>query len=101
MVGVGFALICVGAVLIADELIPPHLRATGQALVKGTMFGLAPVAGTLGGGFIYGALGPQTLFILSAALAGAAGIVGVTAVSRRQAPVPILESEGAIAQAPV
>jgi PPP family 3-phenylpropionic acid transporter len=92
VIGVGFAFICVGAVLISDELIPPHLRSTGQALVKSVLFGLAPVVGTLAGGFVYGVLGPVTLFIGSAVLAGAAGVVGLTAVSRRRAVIPAPES---------
>jgi len=85
--GVGFGFIAVGAVVIADELIPAHLRATGQALVKSTMFGLAPIAGTLGGGLVYAALGPQTLFIASAVLAGAAGVAGLAVTRPRQALV--------------
>lgn len=102
VVGVGFACIAVGAVLISDELIPQHLRSTGQALVKGTMFGLAPVAGTLGGGFVYGVFGPTTLFVGSALLAGAAAIVGLTAVSRKRALTLLVEeSEPVPAAAPV
>jgi PPP family 3-phenylpropionic acid transporter len=89
VVGVGFGFIAVGAVVIADELVPVHLRATGQALVKSTMFGLAPIAGTLGGGVVYETLGPATLFIVSAAIAGAAGIVVLTAVPRRRAAPPL------------
>ncbi len=97
VVGVGFAFIAVGAVLISDELVPQRLRATGQALVKGTLFGLAPVAGTLGGGFVYSVFGAASLFIGSAVLAGAAAIVGLTAVSRRRASTPTAESEPAAA----
>ena len=54
--GVGFGFIAVAAVVITDELTPAHLRAAGQALVKSTMFGLAPIVGTLGGGLVYSAL---------------------------------------------
>jgi len=86
--GVGFGFIAVGAVVIADELIPPQLRATGQALVKSTMFGLAPIAGTLGGGLVYASLGPSTLFVASAVVTAAAGIVGLTSVARRRPAVP-------------
>src|SRR5262249_46616682 len=85
--GVGFGFIVVGAVVIADELVPTRLRATGQALVKTTMFGLAPIAGTLGGGLVYESLGPTTLFVASALVVAAAGVVGLTAVARLQ-PAP-------------
>ena len=93
--GLGFGFIAVAAVVIADELIPTHLRATGQALVKSTMFGLAPIVGTLGGGFVYSAIGPATLFVASAVLAAAAGVVGLTAVARRSVAIespPLVEA---------
>jgi PPP family 3-phenylpropionic acid transporter len=98
VIGVGFGFIAVGAVVIADELVPVHLRATGQALVKSTMFGLAPIVGTLGGGLVYQALGPATLFIGSAMVAAAAGVVVLTAVPRRSPaagipPVPVAAPE--------
>ena len=85
--GVGFGFIAVAAVVITDELIPVQLRATGQALVKSTMFGLAPIVGTLGGGLVYSALGPSTLFIASGVLAAGAGLVGLTASTRRRVAV--------------
>jgi len=81
--GVGFGFIAVAAVVITDELIPVQLRSTGQALVKSTMFGLAPIVGTLGGGLVYSALGPVTLFIAAGVLAAGAGVVGLTAATRR------------------
>ncbi len=92
--GVGFGFIAVAAVVITDELIPVQLRATGQALVKSTMFGLAPIVGTLGGGLVYSALGPATLFIASGVLAATAGVVGLTAATRRRPaiePAPLVE----------
>ena len=99
--GVGFGFIAVGAVVIADELIPVHLRATGQALVKSTMFGLAPIVGTLGGGIVYETLGPSTLFLASAVLAAAAAAVALTVVARRRAVIATsTEAEVATAPAP-
>ncbi|MDQ2942318.1 MAG: MFS transporter [Candidatus Dormibacteraeota bacterium] len=81
--GVGFALTYVGMVMIADELSPPHLRATGQALVKAAMFGLSPVAGTVGGGLIYGAFGSRAMFLAATAIAGVAGLVALLAIPAR------------------
>ena len=80
VVGIGFALTYVGAVVIADELSPPHLRATGQALVKAAMFGLAPVIGTLGGGLIYGAFGSRAMFLATTIGAGVAALVALIAL---------------------
>ena len=80
VVGVGFALIYVGAVVIADELSPLHLRATSQALVKAAMFGLSPVIGTVGGGLIYGVFGSRAMFLSATAIAVAAGLVALIAI---------------------
>ncbi len=67
VIGVGFALTYVGTVVIADDLVPKPLRATGQGLAKAGAFGLAPVVGTLGGGLLHGLLGPGPLFLAAAA----------------------------------
>jgi MFS transporter, PPP family, 3-phenylpropionic acid transporter len=99
--GVGFGFIAVAAVVITDELIPAQLRATGQALMKSTMFGLAPIVGTLGGGFVYAALGPSTLFIASGVLAAAAGVVGLTAVARRRVAVQPVSAPEPVEPAPL
>jgi PPP family 3-phenylpropionic acid transporter len=82
-VGVAFALTYVASVMLADELSPARLRATGQALVKSITFGLAPVAGSFGGGLIYGSLGPRAMFLISTAVVAAAGVVAVVAVPSR------------------
>ena len=80
IVGVSFALTYVAAVVITDELSPANRRATGQALVKSVLFGVAPILGTLGGGLVYGTLGPRTMFLAATALAGAAGVIAMIAV---------------------
>src|SRR3954447_5124152 len=73
--GFGFGLTYVGAVVIADELVPLHLRATGQAAAKAVSSGLAPVAGFVGGGFIFGTAGPATFFLIAAALTALSALV--------------------------
>lgn len=83
-VGVAFALTYVAQVMLADELSPARLRATGQALVKSITFGLAPVAGSFGGGVIYGTLGPRAMFLTATVVVAAAGVIAVLAV---RAPV--------------
>ena len=80
VVGVGFALTYVAAVVITDDLSPTNRRATGQALVKSVLFGVAPILGTFGGGLVYGALGPRAMFLASTALAGAAGLIAMAVV---------------------
>jgi len=87
--GVAFALTYVAAVLIADQLTPAHMRATGQALVKAVMFGLAPVAGSFGGGLIYGEVGPRAMFFAASIVVAAAGfiaMIGIPDARRRASP---------------
>jgi MFS transporter, PPP family, 3-phenylpropionic acid transporter len=74
-VGIGFAFVYVGTVVIVDDLVPPELRATGQGLAKAVAYGLAPVAGALGGGVLYEAVGPRILFGVAAGLAATAGLI--------------------------
>jgi MFS family permease len=66
LAGFGFGLTSVGAVVIADELVPERFRATAQASSKAVTAGLAPVAGSLGGGLIYGAFGAPVMFAVAA-----------------------------------
>ena len=82
-IGVAFALTYVASVVIADELSPAHLRATGQVLMKSVLFGLAPIAGSLGGGLIYGTLGPRAMFLISTVVVAAAGLIVVVVVPGR------------------
>jgi len=94
--GVAFALTFVAAVMITDELSPPHLRATGQAAVKSVMFGLAPIAGAFGGGLVYGAFGSRTMFIASTVVAAAAAVIAMLSVPERApAPRPALQERPA------
>ncbi len=83
-VGVAFALTYVAAVVIVNELTPARLRATGQALMKSVLFGVAPIAGALGGGVVYGALGARVMFLAATVVVAAAGLIAVVAVPSRQ-----------------
>jgi PPP family 3-phenylpropionic acid transporter len=95
VVGVAFALTYVASVTIANDLTPARLRATGQALVKSTMFGLAPIIGALGGGVVYGSLGARTMFLASTVVVAAAGAIAmvVVPVVRRTAEKPLVAVE--------
>ena len=94
--GVAFALTFVAAVMITDELSPAHLRATGQALVKSVLFGLAPIVGAFGGGLVYGAFGSRSMFLISTVVAGAAGVIAMLSVpSRAPLPRPTLQERAA------
>jgi PPP family 3-phenylpropionic acid transporter len=93
VIGVGFALSYVATVLIADELAPAHLRATAQALVKAVSGGLAPVAGALGGGLVYGVFGPRAMFLAAAAVTAFAAFITLIVLPRgaamREAAPPL------------
>lgn len=82
--GLGFGLTSVSAVVIADELVPERLRATGQAASKAVSSGLAPVTGLVGGGFVYGLAGPVTFFVIASVLTAAAAFVAWAAESAQR-----------------
>jgi len=103
VIGVAFALTFVAAVMIANDLTPARLRATGQALVKAVLFGVAPIAGALGGGIVYQALGPRVMFLAATVVVAGAGLLALVAVrgQRSQANVPaIVATEAAAPVAP-
>jgi len=98
VVGVAFALTFVAAVMMANDLAPSHLRATGQALMKSVLFGLAPIAGSVGGGLVYGELGPRVMFLIATGVVGVAGLIALVAVPvrmrvRQPSEVPVLAPE--------
>lgn len=96
-VGVAFALTYVASVTIANELTPARLRATGQALMKSTMFGLAPIAGALGGGLVYQTVGARLMFLGSTLVIAAAAAIMVAV---RSSPAPMEQRVQATAEAP-
>ena len=102
VIGVGFALTYVASVTIANELSPARLRATGQALVKSVMFGLAPIVGALGGGVVYGSLGARFMFLASTLVVAAAGALAlvVVPVMRRQVEPAVATVEAAAPATP-
>ncbi len=81
--GIAFALTYVAAVMIANDLVPARLRATGQALMKSVLFGVAPILGSLGGGLVYEAFGARAMFLAATAVVGAAGLMALVAVPAR------------------
>ena len=78
--GVAFALTFVSAVLIANDLVPSRLRATGQTLMKSVFFGVAPILGAIGGGFVYGAFGSRAMFLASSVLVIGAALTALFVV---------------------
>jgi MFS transporter, PPP family, 3-phenylpropionic acid transporter len=89
--GLGFGLTSVGAVVIADELVPERLRATGQAASKAVSSGLAPVAGSIGGGIVFGTLGPVSFFVFAAVLTAIAAVVAWAAETAQLAAAAAVE----------
>jgi MFS family permease len=96
LAGFAFGLTSVGAVVVADELVPERFRATAQASSKAVTAGLAPVAGSLGGGLVYGAFGAPVMFAVAAVSTGLSAAVAwfaeaSLAARRRLAEQPQLE----------
>ena len=73
--------------MIADELVPERLRATGQAASKAISSGFAPVVGSLGGGLVFGYLGSGWFFIAAAILTVLSALVAWAAESAQSARV--------------
>jgi PPP family 3-phenylpropionic acid transporter len=97
IIGVAFALTFVAAVMLANDLTPSRLRATGQALVKSVLFGVAPVVGSLSGGIVYGGLGPRAMFLGATVVVAGAAVVALAAIpAPRRAPA----EEPALATSP-
>jgi MFS transporter, PPP family, 3-phenylpropionic acid transporter len=74
-IGVGFGLTYVTLVVMTGTLVPERLRNTGQTLMQVCGQGLAPILGSLAGGFVYQHIGPTQLF-----LGSAVGIVVATGI---------------------
>jgi PPP family 3-phenylpropionic acid transporter len=66
--GLTFGAFFVSAVATMAELAPPSLRATGQAALVATTFGLGGMVGFLSTGVAYEALGGPRLFAVAGAL---------------------------------
>jgi PPP family 3-phenylpropionic acid transporter len=82
----GYALIYVGLVTSVGALLPPHQRATGQALLQTTLMGVAPIVGASLGGLTY-QRSPALLFDLAAGVALLGAMIARTA-SRNRRPAP-------------
>jgi len=61
--GVSFTLLWVSSVTFGDTNAPPGMRATGQGVVNGVLFGLAAIVGAPLGGFLYDAVGPSAMYL--------------------------------------
>lgn len=80
-IGIGFGLTYVTLVVITGTLVPERLRNTGQTLQQVCSQGLAPIVGSLVGGFVYEHIGARQMFLGSALgiLAGMAIVWASTA----------------------
>jgi PPP family 3-phenylpropionic acid transporter len=65
-VGVGFGLVYVSVVVMTGTLVPDRLRNTGQTLAQMCTAALAPIIGSVIGGYVYQHVGPSQLFVGSA-----------------------------------
>ncbi len=89
LTGLAFAGITYSMVLTIGQLLPRSLQATGQALYQGTASGIASAAGNVTGGALYGALGAPTLFLVSAGLCVAGGLMALVALPPGDAGVAV------------
>jgi len=86
--GVAFALTFVSAVMIANDLVPSRLRATGQTLMKSVLFGVAPILGAVGGGIVFDTFGSRAMFLAASVLVTAAAVTALFVVPSPAAPRP-------------
>jgi PPP family 3-phenylpropionic acid transporter len=75
MHGITFSAMWAAAVSYANEIAPPGLGASVQALYNAVFFGLAGSLGALAGSGVYAAWGPAVLFRLAAAAALAGALI--------------------------
>lgn len=66
--GLSFGVFYISAVTYLSRAVPPSLRATGQALLVATTFGIGGSLGYVAAGHCYDAVGGPTLFAVAAAL---------------------------------
>jgi MFS family permease len=90
-VGIGFGLTYVSVVVMTGTLVPTRLRNTGQTLAQMCTAGLAPVVGSVIGGWVYEHIGPSQLFVGSA-IGLAVAIAIVWTATSRLAPHPAPEA---------
>ncbi len=91
--GLSFASMTIATVLTMAQLLPNQLQATGQALLQGTLAGLASVVGNVLGGFVYGGLGPPLLFLLCAATCATGGLIALVTFPGRVRLLPRVSQE--------
>ena len=86
MHGLTFSMTWIAGVSYANEIAPPGMGATAQALFSSTLLGLGNGIGALIGSQIYAAFGPASLY-RAAAVSALCGFVFLLAVSlRRKTP---------------
>jgi PPP family 3-phenylpropionic acid transporter len=85
-VGVGFGLVYVSVVVMTGTLVPERLRNTGQTLAQMCTAALAPIIGSVIGGWVYQHVGPSELFVASAV--GLTVAIGIVWVATSTLPKP-------------
>jgi PPP family 3-phenylpropionic acid transporter len=99
-IGVGFGLTYVTFVVMTATLVPERLRNTGQTLMGMCSMGLAPILGSLVGGFVYQHIGPRQLFLGSAVGIAVAMAIIWTATRGLAEPATALQEDLVAAPAP-
>jgi MFS transporter, PPP family, 3-phenylpropionic acid transporter len=88
-IGIGFGLTYVTLVVITATLVPDRLRNTGQTLQQICSQGLAPIVGSLVGGFVYEHIGARQMFLGSAL--GIVASIAIVWVSTAKLPATATE----------
>lgn len=81
--GLSFATLLVGGVTFVSERTPQGLSATAQAIYNTVAFGLASIAGSMIGGYLYDTVGMKDLFRVFSLL-GLAGLIIFLLIGRRR-----------------
>ena len=84
--GLSFATLLIGAVTFVSERTPPGLTTTAQAIFNTVAFGLASIAGSMIGGYLYDTVGMTGLFRVFSLL-GLAGLA-VFLLTVKRKPIP-------------
>lgn len=84
--GLSFATLLIGAVTFVSERTPPGLTTTAQAIFNTVAFGLASIAGSMIGGYLYDTVSMTGLFRVFSLL-GLAGLAVFLLTGKRK-PIP-------------
>lgn len=90
--GFAFGLLFTTGVMVVGRMVPSHLYSTGASMVAMVGFGIGPILGAGGGGWVYQHVGPLALYCGASSLALGAGLAAWFALSAPELAEPVLET---------